>query len=244
MTFRYTNLSIWSKVGHFNKSLSKGSKSTRWIWNLHADAHDFSRFDVSLGRPYVGRQIVSSNLAHLGTIFFWLSGMLFHGAYLSNYVVWIKSPSLCVPSAHPVWSFVGQHILNAEVGNYFQGIRITSGVFQLWVSQGLVSQTHLKYACGASLCGSVASFATSYLQLQFYGMRHVILKKFKTILVHHLVIVFGLDSIAGSGHLIHISYPLNHVNHLPLHFLLLIAHCRYVDMELYSESPYCKGYCR
>ena len=27
--------------GFWSRSLSKGPKTTTWIWNLHADAHDF-----------------------------------------------------------------------------------------------------------------------------------------------------------------------------------------------------------
>ena len=29
------------KPGFWSKSLAKGPKTTTWIWNLHADAHDF-----------------------------------------------------------------------------------------------------------------------------------------------------------------------------------------------------------
>ena len=36
-----TSFDKWAKPGHFSKVLSKGPKSTTWIWNLHADAHDF-----------------------------------------------------------------------------------------------------------------------------------------------------------------------------------------------------------
>jgi len=29
------------KPGFWSKTLAKGPKTTTWIWNLHADAHDF-----------------------------------------------------------------------------------------------------------------------------------------------------------------------------------------------------------
>lgn len=29
------------KPGHFSRTLAKGPNTTTWIWNLHADAHDF-----------------------------------------------------------------------------------------------------------------------------------------------------------------------------------------------------------
>jgi len=36
-----TSFEKWSKPGHFSRTLAKGPKTTTWIWNLHADAHDF-----------------------------------------------------------------------------------------------------------------------------------------------------------------------------------------------------------
>ena len=77
------------------------------------------------------RKVFSSNLAHLSLVFFWISGMHFHGAYFSNYDIWLKDPKHYLPSAHNVWSLIGQDILNSDIGNYFQGIHITSGIFQL-----------------------------------------------------------------------------------------------------------------
>ena len=36
-----TSFEKWAKPGHFSKTLAKGPETTTWIWNLHADAHDF-----------------------------------------------------------------------------------------------------------------------------------------------------------------------------------------------------------
>ena len=35
-----TSFEKWAKPGHFSRTLAKGPKTTTWIWNLHADAHD------------------------------------------------------------------------------------------------------------------------------------------------------------------------------------------------------------
>ena len=32
---------LFGKPGHFDRSLAKGPKTTTWVWNLHANAHDF-----------------------------------------------------------------------------------------------------------------------------------------------------------------------------------------------------------
>ncbi|MEL6160848.1 MAG: hypothetical protein AAFR18_16705, partial [Cyanobacteria bacterium J06627_32] len=36
-----TSFEKWAKPGHFDRTLARGPKTTTWIWNLHADAHDF-----------------------------------------------------------------------------------------------------------------------------------------------------------------------------------------------------------
>eukprot|EP00975_Prorocentrum_lima_P038364 8064214-Prorocentrum_lima.AAC.1 len=43
-----TDFERWAKPGHFSRSLSKGPLTTTWIWNLHADVHDF---DAWLSNP-------------------------------------------------------------------------------------------------------------------------------------------------------------------------------------------------
>ncbi|KAI5074192.1 hypothetical protein GOP47_0010153, partial [Adiantum capillus-veneris] len=36
-----TSFEKWAQPGHFARNLAKGPSTTTWIWNLHADAHDF-----------------------------------------------------------------------------------------------------------------------------------------------------------------------------------------------------------
>ncbi|KAL0644930.1 hypothetical protein Bca4012_043220 [Brassica carinata] len=36
-----TSFEEWAKPGHFSRTIAKGPDTTTWIWNLHADAHDF-----------------------------------------------------------------------------------------------------------------------------------------------------------------------------------------------------------
>lgn len=43
-----TSFEKWAKPGHFSRLLSKGPNSTTWIWNLHADAHDFDSHTTDL----------------------------------------------------------------------------------------------------------------------------------------------------------------------------------------------------
>lgn len=60
------------KPGHFSRTLSKGPTTTTWVWNLHADAHDFDSHTSDL--EDVSRKVFSAHFGQLGIIFIWLSG--------------------------------------------------------------------------------------------------------------------------------------------------------------------------
>merc|ERR1712100_594954 len=114
--------------------------------------------------------------------------MHFHGAYFSNYSAWSFDPKHVQPSAQLVWSVVGQDILNADVGGYFQGLYITSGFFQLWRSEGLISQIHLKYAASAAGIMALLCLLGAYLHMHVnYSTPHFY-RKFKTLAIHHLAL--------------------------------------------------------
>jgi photosystem I P700 chlorophyll a apoprotein A1 len=186
--------------------MSKAISSTTWVWSLHSDAHDYALGELT-PQQTTSSKIFSSNLAHLSLVFFWLAGMHLHGAYFSTYHCWLKDPKHSFPSAQSVWHLVGQDILNAEVGAHFQGIRITSGLFQLWRSEGIVTNLALKDACAVSLIATILSLMGSFLHLHLIWPEISLYKKFKSLSVHHLCGLFGLGSISLSGHQIHISVP-------------------------------------
>ena len=126
----------------------------------------------------------SSNLAHLSLVFFWLAGMELRYLFERS---------------------IGQDILNSQLG-----IRITSGIFQLWRSQGIITQIHLKYGCTASLIGTILSLAASSFHIHMspkIQQADSFFKKFKSISSHHLAGLFGFGSLSWSAHQIHISFP-------------------------------------
>jgi len=202
-----TSFEKWAKPGHFSRTLAKGPKTTTWIWNLHADAHDFDLQTKSL--EDVSRKIFSAHFGQLSIIFLWLSGMHFHGAYFSNYTAWLLNPLQIKPSAQSVYPIVGQEILNADVGGNFQGIQITSGFFQIWRAEGVTTQGQL-YAI------SLGALAMSALML-FAGWFHYHkaapkldwFQNVESMLNHHLSGLLGLGSLAWAGHEIHIGNPIN-----------------------------------
>ena len=210
MFFRYINSRVWSQAGsgHFNKALAKGPKTTTWIWSLHADAHDFQQSASESTAGSVGAKVFSSGLAHLSIVFFWLGGMHFHGAYFSNYSAWLKDPK--TPGAQLVWSIVGQDILNQDLGGYFQSIRITSGFFQLWRSEGIVTQVHLKYAAAAALIGTIVTLWAAYFHMHISWSTSLrTLGSLSSYNRAQLAILAGLGSISWAGHQIHIALPIN-----------------------------------
>ncbi|MGD1906433.1 MAG: photosystem I core protein PsaA [Leptolyngbyaceae cyanobacterium] len=202
-----TSFEKWAKPGHFDRTLARGPKTTTWIWNLHADAHDFDSHTSDL--EDVSRKIFSAHFGHLAIIFIWLSGMHFHGARFSNFSAWMADPTNIKPSAQIVWPLVGQEILNADVGGGFQGIQITSGLFQMWRGQGFTHEFQLFWtAMGALVMAAIMLFAGWF----HYHMRAPKLEWFRnweSMMNHHLAGLLGLGSLGWAGHLIHVAVPTN-----------------------------------
>ena len=78
----------WSQTGGFMRA---DCISTSWLWNLHADAHDFRGHTSDLDN--LSRRVFASHFGHLSLIFTWLSGMYFSGARFSNYESWLQDPT-------------------------------------------------------------------------------------------------------------------------------------------------------
>nr|YP_010471089.1 photosystem I P700 apoprotein A1 [Synarthrophyton patena]UVF62918.1 photosystem I P700 apoprotein A1 [Synarthrophyton patena] len=202
-----TSFEKWAKPGHFDRSLLKGPTTTTWIWNLHADVHDFDSYTNSLEE--VSRKIFSAHFGQLAIIFLWLSGMYFHGAKFSNYVAWLSNPTNIKPSAQIVWPIVGQEILNGDVGGGFQGIQVTSGWFQLWRSAGITTELELySTAIGGLVMAALMVFAGWF----HYHKKAPKLEWFQNVesmMNHHLSGLLGLGCLGWAGHQIHISLPIN-----------------------------------
>ena len=202
-----TSFEKWATPGHFSRSLAKGPTTTTWIWNLHADAHDFDSHTKSLEE--VSRKIFSAHFGQLAIIFLWLSGMYFHGAKFSNYVAWLGNPSTIKPSAQVVWPIVGQEILNGDVGGGFQGIQVTSGWFQLWRASGITSEKEL-YA--TAIGGLVMALLMVFAGWFHYHKKAPKLEWFQNVesmMNHHLSGLLGLGCLSWSAHQIHIALPIN-----------------------------------
>jgi photosystem I P700 chlorophyll a apoprotein A1 len=202
-----TSFEKWAKPGHFDRSLTRGPKTTTWIWNLHALAHDFDTHTSDL--EDISRKIFAAHFGHLAVVAIWLSGMLFHGAKFSNYEAWLADPLSIKPSAQIVWPIVGQDILNGDMGGGFHGIQITSGLFQVWRGWGITSSFQLYVtAIGGLVLAGLFLFAGWF----HYHKRAPKLEWFQNVesmLNHHLSVLLGCGSLGWAGHLIHVSAPIN-----------------------------------
>jgi len=202
-----TSFEKWAKPGHFSRTLAKGPKTTTWIWNLHADAHDFDLQTKSL--EDVSRKIFSAHFGQLAIIFLWLSGMHFHGAYFSNYTAWLLNPLQIKQSQQSVYAIVGQEILNADVGGNFQGIQVTSGFFEIWRAEGITTTQQLYVTALGGLVMSGLMMWAGWFHYHKAAPKLDWFQNVESMLNHHLSGLLGLGSLAWAGHEIHIGNPIN-----------------------------------
>jgi photosystem I P700 chlorophyll a apoprotein A1 len=202
-----TSTEKWGQPGHFDRTLAKGPKTTTWIWNLHANAHDFDSHTSDL--EDISRKIFSAHFGHLAVVFVWLSGMYFHGARFSNYEAWLLDPTGIKPSAQTVWPVVGQGILNADVGGGFHGIQITSGFFYLWRASGFTNSEQLYVTAIGGLVMAALMLFAGWFHYHKKAPKLEWFQNVESMMNHHLAVLLGCGSLGWTGHLIHVSMPIN-----------------------------------
>ena len=200
-----TSFEKWAQPGHFSRTLAKGPKTTTWIWNLHADAHDFDSQTSSL--EDISRKIFSAHFGQLAIIFIWVSQAYFHGARFSNYSAWLSNPTTVKPSAQVVWPVVGQEVLNG--GGGFAGVQITSGWFHIWRASGITNETELYWtSIGGMFMAALMVFA-GWFHYHKAAPKLEWFQNAESMMNHHLAGLLGLGCLSWSGHQIHISLPIN-----------------------------------
>nr|QIB71390.1 photosystem I P700 apoprotein A1 [Selaginella tamariscina] len=202
-----TSFKEWSKPGHSSRTLAKGPNTTTWIWDLHADVHDSDSHTNDL--EDISRKIFSAHSGQLAIIFVWLSGMYFHGARFSNYEAWLNDPIHIKPSAQVVWSVVGQEISNGDVGGGFQGIQITSGLFQTRRASGITSELQLYSTAIGGLIFATPMLFAGWFHYHKAAPQLAWFQNVESMLNHHLAGLLGLGSLSWAGHQVHVSLPIN-----------------------------------
>jgi photosystem I P700 chlorophyll a apoprotein A1 len=201
-----TSFEKWGQPGHFDRTLKKGPKTTTWIWDLHANVHDFDSFSTE---EDTARKIFSAHFGHLGIVFIWLSGMYYHGAKFSNYEAWLQNPVGIKPSAQVVWDVVGQGVLNGDVGGGFHGIQITSGLFHMWRASGITNEYQLLCTAIGGLVMAGLMFFAGWFHYHKSAPKLEWFQNVESVMNHHLAGLLGCGSLGWAGHQIHVSIPVN-----------------------------------
>jgi photosystem I P700 chlorophyll a apoprotein A1 len=101
--------------------------------------------------------------------------------------------------------------LNGDVGGGFQGIQITSGLFQIWRARGFTNGLQLYATAIGGLRMAVVLFFAGWFHYHKAAPRLQWFQSVESILNHHLAGLMGLGRLAWAGHQIHISIPVNNL---------------------------------
>jgi photosystem I P700 chlorophyll a apoprotein A2 len=173
---------------------------------------------IFLPRKNLYQKIFASHFGQLAIIFLWTSGNLFHVAWQGNFEQWITDPLHVRPVAHAIWDpQFGQPAIEAFTKSQIsEPVNIAySGVYQWWYTIGM--RTNIDLFNGSIfllLLASLMLFA-GWLHLQpKYSPSVTWFKNAESRLNHHLSGLFGVSSLAWSGHLIHVAIPESRGKHV------------------------------
>jgi photosystem I P700 chlorophyll a apoprotein A2 len=221
--------------------------TTRRIWFGIATSHDFESHD-NMTESNLYSKIFSCHFGQLAIIFLWTSGNLFHVAWQGNFEQWVLDPLHVRPIAHAIWDpHFGQPAIDAFTRSQaLQPVNISySGVYQWWYTIGMRSNIDLyNGSLFLVLLASLSLFA-GWLHLQPKFEPNVSwFKNAESRLNHHLGGLFGVSSLAWSGHLVHVAIPESRGQHVgwdnflstPPHYLGLTPFFS-GNWISYSENP-------
>jgi photosystem I P700 chlorophyll a apoprotein A2 len=198
-----------TKFPKFSQDLAQ-DPTTRRIWYGIATAHDFESHD-GMTEENLYQKIFASHFGHLAIIFLWTSGNLFHVAWQGNFEQWVKDPLNVRPIAHAIWD---PHFGSAAVDAFTRAgasgpVNIAySGVYHWWYTIGMRSNSELYAGSVFLLIVSAVLLFAGWLHLQpKFRPSLSWFKNAESRLNHHLAGLFGVSSLAWTGHLVHVAIP-------------------------------------
>ena len=205
-----------TKFPKFSQSLAQ-DPATRRIWYGVATAHDLEGHD-GMTEENLYQKIFASHFGHLAIIFLWTSGNLFHVAWQGNFQEWILNPLKVKPIAHAIWDpHFGQSAIKAFTrGGVSYPVNIaTSGIYHWWYTIGMRSDVDLYVGAMGLLVFSCVLLFAGWVHLQpKFRPSLAWFKNNESRLNHHLSGLFGVSSLAWSGHLIHVAIPESRGQHV------------------------------
>ena len=164
------------------------------------------------------QKIFASHFGHLAIIFLWTSGNLFHVAWQGNFPQWVKDPLNVRPIAHAIWD---PHFGAPAVDAFTQAgasnpVNIAySGVYHWWYTIGMRSNSDLYQGSVFLLILAAVMLFAGWLHLQpKYRPSLSWFKNAESRLNHHLAGLFGVSSLAWTGHLVHVAIPESRGQHV------------------------------
>ncbi|MEM9271834.1 MAG: photosystem I core protein PsaB [Cyanobacteria bacterium P01_F01_bin.143] len=205
-----------TKFPKFSQDLAQ-DPTTRRIWYGIATAHDFELHD-GMTEENLYQKIFASHFGHLAIIFLWTSGTLFHVAWQGNFEQWIKDPLNTRPIAHAIWDpHFGQGAIDAftQAGASSPVNVAYSGVYHWFYTIGMTTNQDLyQGAIFLLILASTLLFA-GWLHLQpKFRPSLSWFKNAESRLNHHLAGLFGVSSLAWTGHLVHVAIPESRGQHV------------------------------
>ncbi|MEA5463204.1 photosystem I core protein PsaB [Leptothoe sp. PORK10 BA2] len=198
-----------TKFPKFSQDLAQ-DPTTRRIWYGIATSHDFESHD-GMTEENLYQKIFASHFGHLAVIFLWVSGNLFHVAWQGNFEQWIKDPLNVKPIAHAIWDpHFGQNAVDAftQAGSTGPVNVAFSGVYHWWYTIGMRTNSDLYSASLFLLVLSSIFLLAGWLHLQpKFRPSLSWFKNAESRLNHHLAGLFGVSSLAWTGHLVHVAIP-------------------------------------
>jgi len=205
-----------TKFPKFSTALAQ-DPSTRRIWFGIATAHDFEIHD-GMSEAKLYEKIFASHFGHLAIIFLWTSGNLFHVAWQGNFEQWILNPTKVKPIAHSIWDpHFGEPAIKAFTkGGAFNPVDISySGIYHWWYTIGMRTNNDLYNASIFLLIVAGLLLFAGWLHLQpKFKPSLAWFKNNESRLNHHLSGLFGVSSLAWTGHLVHVAIPESRGTHV------------------------------
>jgi photosystem I P700 chlorophyll a apoprotein A2 len=198
-----------TKFPQFSQDLAQ-DPTTRRIWYGIATAHDFESHD-GITEEGLYQKLFATHFGHLAIIFLWTSGNLFHIAWQGNYEQWIANPSGVTPIAHAIWDpHFGQAAVDAftQEGGYGPVNAAYSGLYYWFYTIGMTTNTELFVGSVGLLMLAALFLFAGWLHLQPRFRPNLSwFKNAESRLNHHLAGLFGVSSLAWTGHLVHVAIP-------------------------------------
>ncbi|CCH67193.1 photosystem I P700 chlorophyll a apoprotein subunit Ib (PsaB) [Richelia intracellularis HH01] len=182
-----------------------------------AMANDFESHD-GMNEENLYQKIFATHFGHLAIIFLWASGNLFHVAWQGNFEQWIKDPLHIRPIAHAIWD---PHFGKPAIDAFTQAgasnpVNIAySGVYHWWYTIGMRTNGDLYMGSVFLLMFAAVLLFAGWLHLQpKFRPSLAWFKNAESRLNHHLAGLFGVSSLAWTGHLVHVAIPESRGQHV------------------------------